>query len=144
VERLIQALQDRADITDLLARLAQAQDDKDWAAVGAAYLPDAVYVHPAGRLEGVAEIVERTRNALGGLDASQHLVGSIVVAVTGDTATSRAHFQAQHLRSGAPGGDLYTIAGTYADDWDRTPDGWRISVRTQTYSWRSGNRAVIG
>ena len=34
MERLIRALQDRADITDLVARLAQAQDDKDWTAVG--------------------------------------------------------------------------------------------------------------
>ena len=134
--------EDRTEICDRIARLAHAQDDRDWDAVGAAFVRDAAYVHPGGRLEGVDQIVERTSNALGALDASQHLIGSISVSVDGDVATSRAHFQAQHLRTGTPGGDLYTIAGTYDDRWARTPDGWRIASRTQTYSWRSGNRDV--
>lgn len=139
----LRALEDRAEIAERIARLAYAQDDKDWAAVGAAYAPDAVYLHPGGRLEGADEIVDRTRAALDALDASQHLIGSVTVEVEGDTAASLAYFQAQHVRAGTPGGDLYTIAGSYADRWMRTPDGWRISARTQTYHWRSGNRDVV-
>jgi len=135
--------EDRAEIADRIARLAHAQDDRDWDAVGAAFVVDAVYVHPGGRLEGVDQIVARTRNALQVLDASQHLIGSITVTVDGDTATSLAYFQAQHVRTGTPGGDLYAIAGTYADRWVRTPDGWRMTERTQTYNWRSGNRDVV-
>ncbi len=134
---------DRGEICDRIARLAHAQDDQDWDAIAAAFMKDAVYVHPGGRLEGVDEIVERKRNALRVLDASQHLIGSIAVEVTGDSATSRAYFQAQHVRKDTPGGDLYTIAGTYDDQWVRTPGGWRIAVRTQTYTWRSGNRDVV-
>jgi ketosteroid isomerase-like protein len=142
VEQL-SALQDRVDIANRIARLAHAQDAQDWVAISAAFVADAVYVHPGGRLEGVDEIVERTRNALRVLDASQHLVGSITVEVDGDTASSLACFQAQHVRNSTPGGDLYTIAGTYDDRWVRTPDGWRIASRTQTYNWRSGNRDVV-
>ena len=134
---------DRAEIADRIARLAHAQDSRDWDGVGASFVPDAVYVHPSGRLEGVDQIVDRTRNALQVLDASQHLIGSISVTVDGDTATSTAYFQAQHVREGTPDGDLYAIAGTYADAWVRTPDGWRIESRTQTYNWRSGNRDVV-
>lgn len=138
-----QLAEDHAEICDRIARLAHAQDDRDWDAVGASFVSDAVYVHPGGRLEGVDQIVDRTRSALQVLDVSQHLIGSITVTVTDGTATSLAYFQAQHVRAGTPGGDLYAIAGTYADTWVRTPDGWRISSRTQTYSWRSGNRDVV-
>jgi ketosteroid isomerase-like protein len=124
-------------------RGAYAQDEKDWAGVAATYTDDAEYVHPGGRLEGVDAIVERTRGALAALDASQHLIGSITVDVDGDEAASLAYFQAQHVRAGTPGGDLYTIAGSYADRWLRTTAGWRIAQRTQAYHWRSGNRDVV-
>lgn len=139
----LRVVQDRAEIADRIARLAHAQDARDWDAVSAAFLAEAVYVHPGGRLTGVAEIIERTSNALRVLDASQHLIGSITVTVHGETASSLAYFQAQHLRADTPGGDLYTIAGTYNDRWARTSDGWRIAARTQTYNWRSGNRDVV-
>lgn len=138
-----QLVDDRSEICERIARLAQAQDGRDWGAVATSFVTDATYVHPGGRLEGVDQIVDRTRNALQVLDASQHLIGTITVTVDGDAATSRAYFQGQHVRAGTPGGDIYTIAGTYADTWVRTPDGWRISSRTQTYSWRSGNRDVV-
>ena len=139
----VRALQDRADITNRISRLAYAQDTKNWDAIRAAYAADAVYVHPGGRLEGADEIVDRTRNALQALDASQHLIGTISIYVEGDTASSLAYFQAQHVRADTPGGELYTIAGSYADFWVRTSDGWRIESRTQTYHWRSGNRDVV-
>lgn len=141
--RLTSELHDRAEIGDRIARLAYAQDEKDWDAVRAAYRDDAVYVHPGGRLDGAGAILDRTKRALQALDASQHLIGSVTIEVNGDVATSLAYFQAQHVRTGVPSGDLYTIAGSYADDWVRTAEGWRIAKRTQTYHWRSGNRDVV-
>lgn len=140
---LVSVLQDRLDIADRIARLAHAQDAKDWEVIASAFVAGAVYVHPGGRLEGVDQILGRTRAALGVLDASQHLVGSITVEVQGDAAASRAYFQAQHVRHDLAGGDLYAIAGTYEDSWVRTTAGWRIASRTQTYTWRSGNRDVV-
>jgi ketosteroid isomerase-like protein len=143
VERLTTELHDRADIGDRIARLAHAQDEKDWDAVRAAYREDAVYMHPGGRLEGADAILDRTKRALQSLDASQHLIGSVTVEVDGDMASSLAYFQAQHVRTDTPGGELYTIGGSYSDEWVRTAEGWRIATRTQTYHWRSGNRAVV-
>lgn len=130
-------------INNSIAALAQAQDRHDWEAVRQAYLPDAAYVHPGGRLEGAAAIVERTREALKHLDASQHLVGTVVVEVLGDTASSTAQFQALHIRSGTPGGDHYIILGSYQDRWVHTPQGWRIQSRVQSYCWLDGNRDVV-
>jgi uncharacterized protein (TIGR02246 family) len=139
----LRAVVDRAAIADLVVRCAQAQDRKDWDAVGATYLPDAEYVHPGGRLVGREAIVERTRAALEILDTSQHLLGSFVVTVDGDAATSVCYFHAQHVREAAPGGPLYAIAGTYSDSLVRSLQGWRIAGREQTYQWRSGNREVV-
>lgn len=130
-------------INNAIAALAQAQDRHDWDAVEQAYLPDATYVHPGGRLEGAAAIVDRTREALKHLDASQHLVGTVVVDVLGNTASSTAQFQAIHVRAGTPGGDLYTIIGSYEDRWICTSQGWRIENRAQSYCWRDGNRDVV-
>lgn len=134
----------RADIHDLLVRLAIAQDDHDWDALTACFAPDAVYDHPGGRLVGVDHIVARTRTALTPLDASQHLIGTILVEVDpGDErATASSYFQAQHVRHGTEGGDLLTIAGTYRDELARGARRWQITHRTQSYSWRHGNPDV--
>lgn len=142
---LLQQLLDRAAIEDLLVRHAIAQDERDWDALRACYLPTATYTHPGGELIGVDEIVGRTSSAIAPLDGCQHLVGTTVVTVApdGTSATSTSYFQAQHLRRGLPGGELYIIAGTYRDRFERDGAGeWRIANRRQDYSWRDGNPEV--
>ena len=141
----LEHLRARADVHDLLVRLAQAQDARDWEALAACFAPDATYDHPGGRLRSAAEIVERSRSALGRLDGSQHLVGSFLIEVDGedtDSATCTSYFQAQHIRCGAPGGDFLIIAGTYRDQLRRTDGRWQVAHRTQEYSWRDGNPEV--
>jgi len=136
-------LLDKQEIAELCAKYAYALDQKDWSALRGCFTDAPVFVHPGGRIEGIDGIVNRTRGALEPLDASQHLLGNIVVDVDGDTARSICYFQAQHLRTGTPGGDTYIIAGSYSDTLTRTPQGWRITERVQAYSWRDGNRAVV-
>jgi ketosteroid isomerase-like protein len=133
----------RDAVVEHVVRLARAQDRMDWAAVAAAYTEDVEYVHPGGVLAGVDAIVARTRGALESLDGCQHLLGSHSVEVDLDVARSECYFHAQHVRAGTPGGEQYVIAGNYSDTLVRTADGWRISRRVQSYSWRNGNRAVI-
>ena len=134
---------DRAEIHDLLVTLALAQDARDWTTLGDCFTPDAAYVHPGGELVGVEPIVARTRTALTPLDASQHLLGTILVTVAETGASAVTYFQAQHVRRGTEGGDLYTIAGTYRDRLERCDDGrWRVAHRTHEYTWRDGNPAV--
>ena len=142
-ERQLQSLVDRNDVHDVLVRCAIGQDAHDWQAVADCFEPDATYLHPGGRIEGSDGIVERARAALTPLDASQHLLGTILVTITGDEAGSTTYFQAQHVRAAAPGGSLYLIAGTYRDRLTRRDGSWRISERVQTYTWRDGNRSVI-
>jgi ketosteroid isomerase-like protein len=138
-----QCLADRIAIHDLLVRHALAQDARDWTALRDCFMPDAVYVHPGGELAGAEPIVDRTRSALTPLDASQHLLGTILVTLAEFGASAVTYFQAQHVRRGLAGGDLYVIAGTYRDRFLRGDDGrWRIAHRTQEYTWRDGNPEV--
>jgi 3-phenylpropionate/cinnamic acid dioxygenase small subunit len=138
-----QVLLDKQEITELFVRYTTALDTKDWALLESCFTEAPAFVHPGGQLRGFEEILARTSAALDPLDATQHLLGNITVEVSGDTAHSTCYFQAQHVRAGTPGGELYIIAGRYADSLQRTPEGWRIAERVQTYMWRDGNRAVV-
>lgn len=134
---------DRDEIANVLARVAITQDDHDWDGHMACFVPDVRYVHPKGELSGATAVAERARKALEPLDASQHLLGTIVIEVDGDTAESSTYFIAQHVRAAAPGGATFWIAGTYRDSWVRRDGRWLIAERLQTYSWRDGNPDVI-
>lgn len=143
MDREQQAGRDHQEISTLLARYTRGLDDHDWEAVTSCFEPTARFVHPGGAQEGADAIVERARAALTPLTASQHLLGTILVEVDGDTARASTYFQAQHVRDGTPGGSLFIIAGTYDDDLVRGADGWRIRERRQTYTWRDGNPEVV-
>jgi 3-phenylpropionate/cinnamic acid dioxygenase small subunit len=140
----VQLLIDRQEISDLLVRYTRALDTKDWELLRACFTESPVFVHPGGRLEGWDAILRRTRGALDPVDRTQHMLGNIVADIDGHSATCLSYFHAQHVREGTPGGSTYIIAGSYADTLERTPTGWRIAERVQTYAWREGNRAVVG
>ena len=139
----LQRLLDERSIVDVCIRYATAIDDRDWARLRSCFLPDAVGVYHADRtLHGADEIVETIRTAVTPLSRTQHLVGTFVVDVQGDEATSSCHLHAQHVRTSVPGGEKYVIAGRYADRFARTQDGWRIRERRLDRWWTAGNPAV--
>jgi len=139
----LQRLLDERSIVDVCIRYATAIDDHDWARLRSCFLPDAVGLYHADRtLHGADEIVETIRTAVAPLSRTQHLVGTFVVDVRGDEATSSCHLHAQHVRTGVPGGEKYVIAGRYADRFARTQGGWRIRERRLDRWWTAGNPAV--
>ncbi len=75
----VQRLIDRQEIADLCVRYTFALDTKDWALLESCFTGTPAFVHPGGRLEGFDAILSRTRGALESLDASQHLLGNVVV-----------------------------------------------------------------
>ena len=143
MEPLLQELLDKQAVADLCTRYVLALDRQDWPEVADCFVADAVFTHPGGVVDGADAIVGRARSALAPLDSSQHLTGSHTAEIAGDEATAVTYFQAQHVRSAAADGPLYTIAGSYSDRLRRTDAGWRIYHRDQKYAWKSGNPAVI-
>lgn len=140
----LQRLLDEAAIRDTAARYCWALDTLDRSAIETVFLPDstAILGGPA-LLEGLDAIWARICAALSNLTVSQHLIGSQLVEVTGDTATQRCYLHAQHVREGTEGGSQYIVAGTYIDRLERTPAGWRIRHRELTVQWTSGNVRVV-
>jgi SnoaL-like domain len=137
-------LADRREIDDLLYRYAQALDDRDWDLLReGVFIADAIAEFPDGSARGIDEIVILMEGALTGLDCSQHIITNPLAQVTGRVATARCYLQAQHVFIGAPGGDHFIVAGTYNDELERTPRGWRIARRVLTASWIAGNPGVI-
>ncbi|CAB4877237.1 unannotated protein [freshwater metagenome] len=138
-------LEDRRLIDDVLYRYAQALDSRDWELLRSCFTPDAVadYLELGGINDGFEAILTLCRGALDGLDATQHLIGSPLATIDGDTATATCYLQAQHVFNGADGGDHFLVGGTYVDKLVRTPDGWRIKHRTLHATWTAGNPGVF-
>jgi SnoaL-like domain len=136
-------LADRQAIVDLTIAYSWALDARRFDDLDRVFVPDATA--ELGRsLDGRAAIKARIRDALVPLQASQHMVASHQVQVDGDRATGRLYLQAQHVKPGTSGGDLFMVGGSYEDRYVRTPDGWRIAHRTLHVSWTQGNPAVLG
>jgi ketosteroid isomerase-like protein len=138
------ALLDREEIVAVCVRYAIALDRRDWALLRRCFVPDVVAEYEGiGSLEGYDAVEAVCRRALEPLAASQHLLGNHEVAVDGDVAHCSTYFQAQHVRPGTEGGDLYVVAGTYTDRLARGDDGWRIAHRRLDVVWTDGNPAVL-
>jgi 3-phenylpropionate/cinnamic acid dioxygenase small subunit len=138
-----QAYVDERDVQQVAVRYATALDAKDWDLLRTCFRPDASIHYPFGPVDGYDAIEQVCRRALEPLDASQHLLGNFVVQVTGDRATCSCYFQAQHVRYGSEGGDLYTVGGRYVDELVRVEAGWVIALRRLERMWISGNQGVL-
>jgi hypothetical protein len=137
--RLLEMLDER-EIVGLAVRYASALDQKDWQLLHSVFAPDGVLMAGAlGEVRGPNAIGAAIQGVLDGL-TTQHLNGNHCVVVKGDRARHICYLQAQHVRSGMPGCNWFTIAGTYEDDVIRKPEGWRIQRRTLTITWTNGNR----
>ena len=136
----IQALSDRAEIEQLLARYCHVLDGGDWPALRALFTLDAsvdysAFGGPAGDVEAMVAFLQEVA---GGLVGTQHLSGSIAIEIDGDRATVRSAGQVV-LTSMADGeGEQNQFIGLwYADRLSRTADGWRFAHRLQERAWMS-------
>jgi 3-phenylpropionate/cinnamic acid dioxygenase small subunit len=128
----LQALADRAELQDVVARLAYAEDDKDYDAFRAIFA-DTVYVdmrtlHGGEAQEITAdELTERARHALDGFAYTQHSAANVLVTLDGDRAHVRANVTAYHHVPTEPGIDDYCTVRVY---WNlgcvRTDGRWLI------------------
>ena len=131
----LQALQDRLDIQELLARYARGVDDKDWDLYRSVFTEDAFIDYssagaPAGSREEVAAFLEA---AFGTIPWSQHYITNVEIDLDGDTAHVRAMF---YNPMQLPGMDEPSFCGGfYHHDLVRTPDGWRSRRLIEENRW---------
>lgn len=135
---LLTLLDERA-ITRQLVRFARAMDDRDWDTMTAILAEDVRGEFGTGWQEGRLAVMELIRGYLEKCGATQHLLGNILVDVTGDEAVTRAYIRDVHLNSDDdPAIRMYTL-GDYRDTWRRSEDGlWSLIERSKI------NRGFVG
>ncbi|HIF92724.1 MAG TPA: nuclear transport factor 2 family protein [Myxococcales bacterium] len=139
----LQNILDRDAIHEVLVRYATSLDDRDWDRLASCFADDAVADYGTGVFEGPEAIVGLCRQMLEPLEVSQHLLGSFEITATGEVATSRCYFHAQHVRQGLAGGASLIVAGTYEDSLRSQAGKWLIQKRRLIVSWRDGNPKVL-
>jgi hypothetical protein len=127
------ALADRAEITELFARLVRLLDEHRPEDVRTVYAEDVVVRSPRGELHGADEVIAFLRQSRVDGEHTQHMNSDVLVSVEGDRVSASAnqlvHFyrdgQAPHRRSGLR--LSYTVV--------RTPAGWRFREGSLTLAW---------
>jgi uncharacterized protein (TIGR02246 family) len=141
--------EDRDEIADLLARYCFAIDLRDWDRLCEVFGRDAVITYSGPRTTtGIDAIVDFFRTKASVAAATQHLLQTSQVWATGpDGAAGLTHVTAHHVPDGAarPADEAstYTVTGTYADEFIRTDEGWRIARRVLTLLTRAGDPAIL-
>lgn len=139
----LRALQDERAITRGLARFARVLDVKAWDDLGDVFADDIEFDYGQGERRGMAALADQMRRYLDACGGTQHLLGSMMIDLTGDTAMSRAYVQARHQRMGDAGGAIFDSNGEYIDRWERRIEGWRIVRRDAVWATHSGDPAIL-
>jgi hypothetical protein len=121
---------------------AIAMDRRDWDLYVSLFLPtgtlervgetpgDAAVFRLVGREEirTLADRVSRHRRTF-------HFIGNYLCSVNDDDATGIAYVRAHHLDDVESGQIDETALNWYEDEYQRTPDGWRIRSRAIHRAW---------
>jgi len=147
-EAQLAALRDRQAIIDTVVRYATGVDSRDWSAYRSCFC-DEIEVDFTSWSGGEPQKlsadawVSGVRAGLEGFDATQHSSTNHRVRQDGDQATCISAMQARHSLAGQADGGLYTLGGSYTNELERTPEGWRIRRCRLTVSWSQGSREIF-
>ncbi|MCP3733524.1 nuclear transport factor 2 family protein [Sphingomonas sp. RP10(2022)] len=140
----LQTLLDERAIVRGLAAFARIVDGKRWDDLSQVFADDLTFDYGAiGSFSGIQSLRDVLVRFLDRCGATQHLIGSIVVDIEGDAATSRAYVQARHQGVGAVAGPVFDSNGEYVDRWERRVEGWRIVRRDASWAIHTGDPTVL-
>ena len=135
-----QALHDKLEIRELLARYARGVDTEDWELWKSVFTPDATLDYrsagaPAGTRD---ELAAWLAAAMSTIPVKQHYITNVEIELDGDRAKVRAMFyNPMHL----PGLDEMSFCGGYYHhDCVRTPEGWKSERLVEETSGSSTRR----
>ncbi len=131
----LQALHDKIEIQELLARYARGVDSKDWELWKSVFTPDAtVDYSSAGAAVGSRdEVAAWLEQALRVVPMTQHFISNVEVDLDGDRAKVRAMFYNPMQLPGMA--DLSYCGGYYHHDVVRTPGGWKSERLVEDNVW---------
>jgi hypothetical protein len=88
-------------------------------------------------------VVGGWRQLLSPLDATQHILGPILVRVNGERAAAECHVRGYHVSSKVTGGGEWMVAGHYVFEMERDRETWRIASLTLQAFYQTGNRDLL-
>jgi 3-phenylpropionate/cinnamic acid dioxygenase small subunit len=129
----LQEISDRLEIEQLLVRYCHAVDQRDWDAYRAVYTPDAVIDDvSAGPSQSVDAMVTFLSRALESVVVIQHAVSTMLIEIDGETASARTVCHCPVVLDRGGGVTETFFQGLwYVDELVRTPEGWKISKRSE-------------
>ncbi len=145
LQQRVQRLEDQEEIRQVLIAYGEYLDARDYASYASLFARNGVWTGGFGSATGPAEIQAMLEKNLGKPQpgfvnkSSFHLMTTMVVQVTGDTATARSRYLFYTATSDdKPGASL---AGRYVDEFVRENGKWKIRRRTThgVIPWRDGN-----
>ncbi|GAA3246272.1 nuclear transport factor 2 family protein [Streptomyces lavendulae] len=139
MQRQLQALTDRAEITDLMDRYLRSLDDRvfdeEWAR--AFHTEDVTAEMPIGTVHGRDALTAHVRRAMALFDRTVHLGTNTGIEIDGARATARGAQLSTHVLADGSG-DVFISAGHTEAHLVRTADGWRISDSALRVVWTQG------
>jgi hypothetical protein len=138
---------DATNAADTFTRMLHAIDAKDWNGVRQAFTNrvtmdySSLFGVPAATVDADAQVGE-WRAFASAFDVTQHITGPIVVRLDDDGAIAQAHVRAYHQVKGAPGGDLWMVAGHYTVRLVLADEGWKIAGITLQVFYQEGNLKI--
>jgi hypothetical protein len=142
----LQQLSDRAEITDLVARLGACLDESGFDDMGGLLTGDATVRTPGGQAAGRDAVVAQARRNHPADQRFQHVITNLLVDLDGDRATARANL-AVHITvpgdgpaaEGAPApAPRASIGEVYRFGLARTGAGWRFASVEIEPVWLTG------
>lgn len=127
-------LTDRAEIAELVARLAHALDERRFDDLRAVYAPDAETDSPRGALRGVDQIIDVLRRTSPEEELTQHLTTNVLVDLDGDRAAVDSRQLVYFFRRGAAPHRSAGVQARYTAV--RTPAGWRLARARISPLWQ--------
>jgi hypothetical protein len=153
LHRQVQALVDRAAVSDLIDRFNRDLDDYtlegrrfdvEW--VRSYFTESATVEYPVGKATGAQEIATLIDGrGMAPFQRTHHVTTNHLVDLDGDRATVRFNLIATHVhaeevreRLGEGPGARFTVGDYYEGEVVRTEIGWRFSHQTLHVTWTDG------
>lgn len=141
----MQSLIDERDISRQLSKFVRILDKRTWDDLSDMFAEDVRFDYAEGvEHQGLGVMRDRIVGFLQNCGPTQHLLGSAIIEVTGDTAVSRVYVQARHQGLGERQHLHFDANGKYIDEWERKETGWKIVRRVAINMISKGDPNAMG
>lgn len=136
---------DRLQLVDLCTRYGVGVDRKDWDLFRSCFTDDAVidYTAMGGPRHPRDAMIEWLSQVMQPFVGCQHFVLNQEIEIDGDTARGRIGFYNPMPLQTEDGTLFFLCGGWYIDEYRRTPEGWKISSRSEEFSFDTSKLPLL-